>query len=82
MTTTVRISSTAHEILKQESKAAGCSMQVVLEEAIELYRRRRFLAEINAAYARVREDARAWGEELEERGVWEATSGDGIADAE
>ena len=80
MTTTVRISATAHDILKEESKAAGRPMQAVLEDAIELYRRRRFLAEVNAAYARIRDDEQAWDEELREREIWDQTLNDGLDD--
>lgn len=80
MATTVRVSEGVHEILKQEARAAGRSMQSVIEEAVELYRRRRFLTELNLSYARVREDERAWGDELAERRVWEQTASDGLGD--
>jgi len=80
MSTTVRISASAHRTLKEESESTGQPMQSVLEEAIEMYRRRRFLAEVNAAYARVREDEAAWGDELEERQLWDQTIGDGLDD--
>jgi len=55
-------------------------MQAVLEEAIEHYRRQRFVDEVNTAYARVREDEVAWGEIVEERETWEGTVGDGLDD--
>jgi len=80
MTTTVRISASVHNLLKQESQESGQTMQAVLEEAIELLRRKRFLDEVNAGYARVREDERAWGEMLDERAAWETTDGDGLKD--
>jgi predicted transcriptional regulator len=82
MTTTVRISATAHEILKEESRATGRSMQAVLEDAIEHFRRRRFIADVNAAYSRVREDEQAWREVLNEREAWESTIDDGLNDDE
>ena len=80
MTTTIRISTSSHEILKEESMASGRSMQAVLEDAIEHYRRQRFVQEVNAAYSRVREDALAWGEIVEERNAWEGSVGDGLDD--
>jgi predicted transcriptional regulator len=80
MSTTVRISDAAREILKQEAHTSGRSMQAVLEDAIEHYRRRRFIADVNAAYSRVREDEQAWGEMLEERKAWDATIEDGLRD--
>lgn len=80
MTTTIRISTSSHEILKEESATSGRSMQAVLEDAIEHYRRQRFVQEVNAAYSRVREDALAWGEIVEERNAWEGSVGDGLDD--
>jgi hypothetical protein len=55
-------------------------MQAVLEDAIEHYRRQRFIHEVNAAYSRVREDELAWGEIVEERKAWEGSVGDGLDD--
>ena len=78
MATTVRISASAHDLLKQESRESGQTMQAVLEEAIELLRRKRFIDDVNAGYARVREDERSWGEMLDERSEWESTDGDGL----
>ena len=80
MTTTIRISTSSHEILKEESMASGRSMQAVLEDAIEHYRRHRFVQDVNTAYARVREDEVAWGEIIEERNVWDSSVGDGLDD--
>ena len=40
-------------------------MRAVL--AIEHYRRDKFLDDVNAAYARLRADPRAWKEEMDER---------------
>jgi hypothetical protein len=43
-------------------------------------RRRRFFAEVNAAYDALRADSAAWEKELAERRIWEATSMDGLED--
>ncbi len=40
--------------------------------------RRRFDAEATAAFQRLRDDPKAWQEELEERKLWEATLPDGL----
>ena len=56
----------------------GKSMQTVLDDAIEHYRRDKFLDEVNAAYARLRADPEAWKEELDERLVVEGTLMDGL----
>jgi predicted transcriptional regulator len=80
MSTTIRISAAAHQLLKDEARMTGRSMQAVLEDAVEQFRRQRFIAEVNAGYARVREDEQAWGAVLEEREPWELTTGDGLGD--
>jgi hypothetical protein len=53
-------------------------MQKILEQAIEEYRRRRFLDDVNRAYEALRNDPTAWAEELEERAAWDATISDGL----
>ena len=53
-------------------------MQEVLEKAIELYRRKRLLEMGNEAYAALRNDPRAWEQELAERKLWESTLADGL----
>lgn len=80
MATTIRISPSSHEILKEESRSSGRSMQAVLDEAIEQFRRRRFISEVNASFAQVREDEKAWGEVLEEREAWDSANTDGLDD--
>jgi hypothetical protein len=80
MGTTVRISARAHDLLKQQARESGQTMQGVLEEALELLRRQRFIDDVNAGFTRVRQDERAWGEMLDERGEWESTVADGLDD--
>jgi mRNA interferase MazF len=53
-------------------------MQAVLDEAIEHYQRDKFLDEVNAAYATLRNDAVAWKEELAERALWDNAIADGL----
>lgn len=48
-------------------------MQSILEKAIELYRRQRFLEEVNQAYAVLSENKQAWAEVKEERQEYEAS---------
>lgn len=66
------------KVLRDLAEREGKSMQTVLDDAIERYRRDKFLADVNAAYARLRADPRAWKEELDERLVVEGTLMDGI----
>ncbi len=64
---TVRIQSEAHAKLKELADQAGQSMTEVLGEAIDAYYRCQFLEGVNRDFARLRGDAAAWREELEER---------------
>lgn len=74
----VRISEQTHQTLRDMARAEHDSMQSVLDKAVEEYRRRRFLEDVNAAYAALREDPEAWKEVEEERSAWDATLGDGL----
>jgi hypothetical protein len=56
----------------------GRTMQDVLAEAVEAYRRQRFLEGANAEYAALRADPTAWAEEQAERAAWDATLADGL----
>jgi len=52
-------------------------MQAVLDEAIEHYQRDKFLDEVNAAYANLRRNPKAWKQEQDERALWDKTLADG-----
>ena len=52
-------------------------MQAVLDEAIAHYQRDKFLDEVNAAYATLRKNPKAWKEEQAERALWDTTFADG-----
>lgn len=75
---TVRISSSTHENVRRLSVRTGKPVQTVVEEAIELYRRRLFLEAVNDAYAELRKDPQTWSEIVEERAEWDATLADGL----
>jgi hypothetical protein len=79
---TTRISASAHGILREMSKAEGKPMLALLDEAVEALRRQRFLERLNAAYAILRADARAWDAVEDERRAWDMTLPDGLAVAE
>lgn len=78
--TTVRLNRESWSVLRELAEKSGESMQQVLAEAIEQYRRRKFLEEANVAYAALRADPKAWEGELEERRVLEGTLMDGLED--
>lgn len=77
MATTVRVGTETHAKLKELADASGESMSSVLDKAVEIYRRERFLQEVNRAYASLRDDKQAWQDELEDRRVWDVTLADG-----
>lgn len=78
--TTVRISAEAKETVRRLAAQADRTMQAVLDEAVEAYRRQCFLEEANAAFAALRADPEAWAAEGEEREAWESTIADGLTD--
>ena len=80
-TTTVRLAETTRDTLRQLAAQTGQPMSVVLEMAVECYRRQCIFDQANAAYAALRFDPEAWAEELAERQEWEGTLGDDLAEA-
>ncbi len=76
---TTRISTASHDVLRRLSKAEGKPMLALLDEAVEALRRQRFLDHVNAAYATLRADPRAWKAVEAERQAWDATLADGLA---
>ncbi len=77
--TQVRLSRATHQTLRDLSVEIGESMQTILEQAVEQYRRRRFLEGLNDDFKALKEDQLAWQEELEERALWDKTLLDGDA---
>jgi len=78
--TTVRISATAREHLKALADRENVPMQMVLDKAIEYYRRRAFLEATNEAFRALKRNKRAWQGELKERRAWERTLRDDLHD--
>jgi hypothetical protein len=76
--TTVRVTSRAHQLLRELAATTGESMQDVLESALERYRREQFFGDLREAYARLAADRTVWGEELAERAELEGTLADGL----
>jgi predicted transcriptional regulator len=79
-TATVRIAEATRKKLRELAAEENQPMHVILEKAIEFYRRKRFLEEANAAFAALRSDPEAWKSELEERAAWDQTLADGLHD--
>jgi predicted transcriptional regulator len=74
----IRIDEHALEVLRELARTQRQTVQAVVNEAIENYRRQKFLEEANAAFAALRSDPQAWGEELQEREIWDRTISDGL----
>jgi hypothetical protein len=79
---TVRISERTRETLRDLARAADESVQAVLEKAVEEYRRRRFIEDLNASYAELKNDPVAWKAEQEERALLDGTLADGLPEDE
>ncbi len=79
-TTTVRIDEATRDKLRIIANSENEPIHVILERAIEDYRRKRFLEDANRAYNALRQNQKAWAEELEERAVWDATLSDNLED--
>ena len=77
-TPNIRISPRAHEVLRQLAKEEQQSMQSILDDAVEQYRRERFLRAANADFAALKADVKSWKQELRDRELWEQTVADGI----
>jgi len=76
-TPTIRISKTTHELLHTLASQDNTSMQAIVEQAIEHYRRQRFLEGLSADFTNLRENNESWHDELQERQQWDIAIGDG-----
>lgn len=74
----VRVTKHTHQQLAMLAKERGLSMQMVLEQAVEAYRRQSFLEALNADFAVLRTQSEEWEAEQEERKLWEQTLADGL----
>ena len=75
---TVRIGESAHHMLQELAEQMGASMQAVLEKAIAEYQHKCFLEGLNADFAALRNNPKAWREEQKERAAWDSTLADGL----
>ena len=77
-TTTIRVSLRTRDLLQELAHTSGSSMQAVLEQALEQYRRQQLLDATNAAYSTLRAKPEAWANLEQERLAWEQTLADGL----
>lgn len=76
--TTVRVSETAHALLKEIAERSRTSMSAVIELALEEHRKRLFWVNARREFEELRSDADAWRAELAEAEVWDASIADGL----
>src|SRR6218665_2717884 len=75
---TVRIKPDTHAKLTELAKAAGESLTDTLERAVETLRRQKVLEAVNAGYADLRRDKKAWNAWQAELAAWDQTTSDGL----
>ena len=66
----VRINPTDKSLLQELANNEGESMPRILHKAIELYRRERFLKQVNEGYERLNSDEASIGKDTSERRAW------------
>jgi predicted transcriptional regulator len=76
--TTIRVRLETHKTLAKLAKESHSSIQTVLSDALETYRREVFLQRANQAYAELRSDPTAWAEYQKELAPWDATAENGL----
>jgi hypothetical protein len=75
---TVRVTGETRAAARELAEKLDVPITQVLADAIEVYRRKVFWDEFNAAVERLQADPQAWAEELAERKVWDRTLKDGM----
>jgi len=78
MAATVRIGPAAHRNLSRMARETNSSLQEMLDQSIENQRRRLLLERTNRAYAKLRENKKAWKQWRAELREFDATLTDGM----
>jgi predicted transcriptional regulator len=76
--TTVRITEKTRDTLRRLARAKKQTMQLVLEQAVETYRHKHFLEQLNQDFATLKKDDKAWAELKKEYDLWDTTIDDGL----
>ena len=77
---TIRLRPESHQALKEIAQLTGDTLQAALDRAIEDFRRKLYLEGLNADYAALRRDPKAWSDFQKELAEWDATNNDGLED--
>lgn len=80
MSIQAKITSRSKKIIQEIVHETGDSQIEVIEHAVMAYHREWRMQKINEAYAKLKQNKRAWKEELKERSILEQTSDDGLTD--
>jgi Spy/CpxP family protein refolding chaperone len=80
MAETIRIDPKSHAALADIARAKHIPLSEALARAVEAYRRELLIQAMDADYAALRADSRAWAQEQTERAAWETTNADGLQD--
>jgi hypothetical protein len=74
----IAISQKSLNTLQHLADESGEPVHVILDRAVEEYRRRLFIDQANRAYAALRQDPEAWAEYQHELALWDCTLMDGL----
>lgn len=75
---TVRVTGETRAAARELAEKLDVPITQVLADAVEVYQRKVFWDEFNAAVERLQADPQAWAEELSERRLWDGTLKDGL----
>lgn len=75
-----RLSVQDHQRLQRLAVQTGKTQGDILSCALTIFEREYFLDALDAGFARLQADPKAWADELEERAAWDATNTDKRAD--
>jgi hypothetical protein len=76
MPAAIRIPDSTYQTIRE--LAGDGSMQAVVVQAVEAFRRQRIIDQANEGFAALRRDPVAWSQEEAERDEWVVTLGDGL----
>jgi hypothetical protein len=77
--TTVRISAADHQRLRALARAEKKSLADVLEEALAIYERQRWLENLNNSFAKLKANDQAWQDYQDELKPWDDVLDDGLS---
>ncbi len=73
-----RVNHKTHIMMKELAESNGISMQFVLDNAVEGYRRKSFLEALNEEFSELRCNPEGWQDEKEERKHWDQSLSDDL----